>query len=201
MDIWWRTFATRARKYFAHVSPIEFYPVFHRRIQIVWNELRRALREGGEKQSGKTSTAPRATSISISAIVLYFDGFESKPNQLRYGRSSGATRSRFLRETRSPISPISFICECLRLETLPFPERWKRGGRRRRGTETWPLNYRPRGIRRTFAVNSISTLVRTRETFPRHLPSLPTVSSYFWRTATSRTACKYIFTRGPAELS
>lgn len=100
--------------------------------------------------------------------------------------------------------PISFICEYLRLETLPFSEHWKRRERRRRGTETWSLNYRPRGIRRTFAVNSISTLVRTRETFPRHFLSFPPLPRPLLTSEGPRQveqACKYIFTRGPAKLS
>lgn len=118
----------------------------------------------------------------------------SKANRLRY--VTGDLPVRAIAKDASPVQnafsdiarrSVSFIYERLRLETR-FRFRALKAPR----DETWSLNYRPRGIRQTFPVNSISTPVRTRETFPRHLAPLPSPlhpsHSTSERTATSRTA-------------
>jgi len=67
--------------------------------------------------------------------------------------------------------------------------------------QTWSLNYRAHGIRQTFAVNSISTPVRTRETFPRRLPALPPLFNHLPlpRDRDKPNSCKYISNERDSE--
>lgn len=122
--------------------------------------------------------------------VSHFDDFEA--SKLGYGRSSGARSQKMLRFLRKVLQYLClFSTDTFGQRRFPFPS--VESARDFYAEQTWSLNYRAHGIRQTFAVNSISTPVRTRETFPPEPPLSPLFNHLpLPRDRDKPNSCKYI---------